>query len=175
LAIDKVQQVAKRPYYSDREMEAIEKNLGHGVYSKNVYRCLWCGAGRSTVRLVKCDRCNVVWSCAGGDCFERAWETFHRPQCVPSESILKIPLVDGTDMGKVDQLAFDNYGVFVYEVANQSRVGVVGDGGGGAEEADESDRYFDSVTDEKLVVDGALDHGVLDELLAGAPFLGHVV
>lgn len=149
MAMDRVKNNSKRPFFNKKQQESIDKDFGFGIHAKDVYQCLWCGAEPSRaagVHLKQCSRCHAVWSC-GKDCFHQAWRSFHKTQCKPSGSVLTRTVVFGDGMGDYDLWAFEQHGVFFYETGGETRVGVDSRSNG-----DESERYFDSVSNENLVV-----------------------
>jgi hypothetical protein len=69
-----------RPHYKPLEREKVEKELGIGIYFKEVYNCQGCGKRPPEVKLSLCDRCRKRWFCSR-ECQVRTWKTVHKDEC----------------------------------------------------------------------------------------------
>lgn len=80
-AEQKMQNATTRPHYTAEERGNISKQLGIGIYSKEMYKCGGCGLGPSNqVKLSLCSGCHVTWFC-GKACLKRAWRKGHKSYC----------------------------------------------------------------------------------------------
>jgi hypothetical protein len=149
MAMQKVRDKAPRPHYNEEEREEIARDLGLGIYSGNIYRCLWCGVDPSQkpgVRLKQCSKCHVVWACSN-ECWKKAWRSFHKEECIKPETVRGRSFIDETNMGDYDKFAFEKYGVFIIEMNGQS-VAAVRD----KDEEESKTRHFESLSDSDLIV-----------------------
>jgi hypothetical protein len=81
MTLQKVKMGAARPHYSEVEREKVQKELGLGIYSNKIFRCLNCNATPSkTVKLQLCGRCKSVWLCSPA-CMKAAWKKGHIQGC----------------------------------------------------------------------------------------------
>lgn len=85
-----------RPHYTDEERETWQRELGVGLYSKDVYKCGYCGAQRSdSVKLMQCSRCKQRWFCSK-DCLANAWKNGHKTECKRREEIRVLSILHHT-------------------------------------------------------------------------------
>ena len=79
---NKLQTKAERPFFTVRKLDAIEDELGIGIYSSENYKCNGCGIDRTSNRscLYTCSGRKRVWYCSQ-KCNRKYWLTQHRPNC----------------------------------------------------------------------------------------------
>jgi hypothetical protein len=67
-----------RPYFDPLELDALNKELGIGPYSKSKYKCFFCGVSRLNEKLFPCPKCQMVWFC-NQDCLNASWKEHKNP------------------------------------------------------------------------------------------------
>jgi len=86
MTLKKVEDHARRPFFSIIEREHIERELGVGMYSKDNYHCNSCGKDASDeAKLSLCSQCRKVHYCST-ECSRIGWKSGHKKECKSNNS-----------------------------------------------------------------------------------------
>jgi hypothetical protein len=75
----KMKEKAPRPYFTTKEINKYEKELGIGIYCEDHYKCHHCCVSRSESHLILCSACERAWVCSQ-ECHASGWVK-HRKVC----------------------------------------------------------------------------------------------
>lgn len=144
MTLEKIRSGASRPHYTSQERDAIEKELGLGIYEVSSYRCSHYDCEKEpsdAVTLMLCDCCNEKWFCSK-ECTEVAWRGGHRPNLLsPDFMAIEQNEVSSSVIGR-DKNAFSVHAL--NGPAGPTIVSILYD--------PKTDQYYDSLTDQKVKV-----------------------
>lgn len=106
----KIQQNARRPYFTTDEIYEYEKELGIGIFCEENYKCHHCGVARHDSYLILCSGCNRAWVCSE-ECHVDGWSN-HKEICKNKWRQQGLPFVaQFNDM--LNETIVEKEGVFV--------------------------------------------------------------
>lgn len=80
-ALQKLRTTTPRPHYDLAERIKLTRQLGLGMYTKEIYKCGFCGEAGGDLKL--CGGCNFMWFCSK-ECQKHLWKAGHKQVCCHS-------------------------------------------------------------------------------------------